>query len=301
MIEGQEIYVDEDGNPIDPRDLEGVSGYEGDGEDYDDRRGEGDGEDYDEDGREEGDGEGDEEGEGEGDGEGGDEREDGPFRNVPMEQRQYNAPVEDGDRYEMREDRDRDDLDMDVDDGDSRGEDYDQYEDIEGLGPQGDGDDQERDDQDRDDEDLQNLNYEVYDPDEDDDFPEYANEHNKKLNDQIKEERKRNKEIGSKVEDITERLGIMEEHHKNINQELKNTQALIDAKNQETDTEKHLSQVADRQIGRITRELGKLDNNGVEFQDRLNDTQQQIFRGNEKLDKYKLEINWNQEEMEQWA
>ena len=292
MIEGQEIYVDEDGNPIDPRDLQGMSGYEGENV-YDDDGRDGeldDGGPYDDDDGREGGEEG-----------AGDEREDGPFAGVPLEQRQYNAPVGDGDGYEMREDRDRDDLDMDVDDGDSRGEDYDQYEDIEGLGPVGDGDGDDQEGQFDGDDDLQNLNYEVYDPDEDDDFPEYANEHNKKLNDQIKEERKRNKEIGSKVEDITERLGIMEEHHKNINQELKNTQALIDAKNQETDTEKHLSQVADRQIGRITRELGKLDNNGVEFQDRLNDTQQQIFRGNEKLDKYKLEINWNQEEMEQWA
>jgi hypothetical protein len=26
-----------------------------------------------------------------------------------------------------------------------------------------------------------------------------------------------------------------------------------------------------------------------------------IFKANEKMDKYKLEMNWNQEELEQWA
>ena len=223
-----------------------------------------------------------------------------------MEERQYMAnnligsPVDnDYQSPDMRNDINYED------EGDSRGEDYDNYDDLDGIERDENGmipeDQMGNEEIDADEDDLQNLNYEVYDPDEDDDFPEYANEQNKKLNDQIKEERTRNKEIASKIEDVTERLGIMKEHHKNINQELKNTQALIDAKNQETDTEKHLCQVADRQIGRITRELKKLDNNGVEFQDRLNDTQQQIFRGNEKLDKYKLEINWNQEEMEQWA
>ena len=39
----------------------------------------------------------------------------------------------------------------------------------------------------------------------------------------------------------------------------------------------------------------------VEQQERLNDVQNQIFRGNEKMDKLKLEMNWNQEELEQWV
>jgi hypothetical protein len=39
----------------------------------------------------------------------------------------------------------------------------------------------------------------------------------------------------------------------------------------------------------------------IEQQEKLNDVQNQIFRGNEKMDRYKLEMNWNQEELEQWA
>lgn len=230
----------------------------------------------------------------------GPEEDDGPFRDVPDEERNLEEGVPNEESVEMREGQDEGDIELDDpnDDegydefGNDDGEDQDDYadevEDNEELGEE-------------EDEEMQYLNYEVYDPDEDDDFPEYGNEQNKKLNEQIKEERKRNKEIASKCEDINERQGIMKEHHKNINQELKNTKALIDAKNTETDTEKHLSQVAERQVGRITRELKKLDSNGIELQDRLNTTQQEIFRGNEKLDKYKLEINWNQEEMEQWA
>ena len=36
----------------------------------------------------------------------------------------------------------------------------------------------------------------------------------------------------------------------------------------------------------------------IEKQERLNDVQNQIFKGNEKMDQYKLEMNWNQEELE---
>jgi coiled-coil domain-containing protein 39 len=33
----------------------------------------------------------------------------------------------------------------------------------------------------------------------------------------------------------------------------------------------------------------------------LNVIQNSIFRGNERMDQFKLEMNWNQEELEQWA
>ena len=36
-------------------------------------------------------------------------------------------------------------------------------------------------------------------------------------------------------------------------------------------------------------------------QERLNDVQNQIFKGNEVMDSFKLEMNWNQEELEQWV
>lgn len=150
------------------------------------------------------------------------------------------------------------------------------------------------------DEENQGDNYEGWDPDEDDDFPEYANEKNKKLNEDIKFTRRNAKQIQDTTEDVKERLGIMKEHQKYIQLELKNTQAKIEMKNEETDAEKHLSLIADRKIGKITADLRKLDQEAIENQDRLNDIQQQIFKGNDQLEKLKLEVNWNKEEKEQW-
>ena len=39
----------------------------------------------------------------------------------------------------------------------------------------------------------------------------------------------------------------------------------------------------------------------IEQQERLNDIQNQIFKSNEKMEGYKLEMNFNQEELEQWS
>lgn len=38
-----------------------------------------------------------------------------------------------------------------------------------------------------------------------------------------------------------------------------------------------------------------------ESQEKLNAVQNAIFRGNESMDRFKLQMNWNQEELEQWA
>jgi len=166
--------------------------------------------------------------------------------------------------------------------------------DDDGDGPEGAGQAEDFED------DMQNNNYEGYDPDEDDAIPEYANEANKKLNEDIKLRRKEIKQLQFQFEEVKERLNIMKDHQKYIMLELKNTQLKIERKNEETDSEKHMSQLAERQIGKLTADLRKYDQRVVELQDRLSDIQQQIFKGNDQLEKMKLEINWNKEEKKQW-
>jgi len=135
----------------------------------------------------------------------------------------------------------------------------------------------------------------------DDDFPEYANEHNKQLNQIIREKRKLTKELNSKIEDVIERSKVLKDHLKNVRSELINTQQLIDDKNKEIETEDHLKQLNERQIGRLRGALRKLEEQEVEQQERLNDIQNHIFKCNEKLEQHKLAMNYNQEELEQWS
>ncbi|CAK59765.1 unnamed protein product (macronuclear) [Paramecium tetraurelia] len=144
-------------------------------------------------------------------------------------------------------------------------------------------------------------NQELVNEEEDDDFPEYANEANKELNEKIKLKRRIIRDINSKIEEKSDKLKVLSEHLKNIQQELLHTQALIDTKNKEIETEDHLKQITERQIGRLQNEMTKQQKIMIEQQERLNDVQNSIYRGNERLDKYKIEMNWNQEELEQWV
>ena len=93
----------------------------------------------------------------------------------------------------------------------------------------------------------------------------------------------------------------MAEHLKSVQMELVHTQSLVDAKNKEIETEEHMKQITERQSGRLKNEIEKLENRIADQQDRLNNIQNMIFKANEKMDQFKLEMNWNQEELEQWA
>lgn len=117
----------------------------------------------------------------------------------------------------------------------------------------------------------------------------------------IKEKRQLNKEIYHKLLDREDRTKVLQDHLKNVQYELLHTQQLIEAKNKEIETEDHLKQVQERQVGRLEAEIRKLDKLAVERQESLNDQQNLIFKGYEKLDKFKLQMNWNQEQLEQWA
>lgn len=76
---------------------------------------------------------------------------------------------------------------------------------------------------------------------------------------------------------------------------------MIDQKNKETETENHMWQITERQCGRLENEIKKHNKVISDNEERLNDIQVRIFRTNEKIEQIKLELNWNQEELEQWA
>ena len=48
-------------------------------------------------------------------------------------------------------------------------------------------------------------------------------------------------------------------------------------------------------------ELGKFANEEQTLHDQINAMQNAIFKGNEKLDQYNMEMTLNREELEQWA
>lgn len=102
-------------------------------------------------------------------------------------------------------------------------------------------------------------------------------------------------------EEHEERVKVLQTHYKSVGEEFKQTQDLVDSKNKEIESEDHMKQIEERQAGKFKNELEKTEAVAADFQDRLNNIQNMIFKANERIDQFKLEMNWNQEELEQWA
>ena len=134
-----------------------------------------------------------------------------------------------------------------------------------------------------------------------DDLPEFANEANQALHRQLKEHEKSVVVIETELVETKERIGTMEEHLTSVNTEQLHTQRLVDAKIKEIETEDHLKQLAERERGRFQAEYKKLQTELSELLDKVNGVQGAVFKGNERMDQFKLQMNWNQEELEQWA
>ena len=132
-------------------------------------------------------------------------------------------------------------------------------------------------------------------------LPAFANAENRGLNKQLQEQEQRSEALQRMVTENRDRVKIMDEHLKNVKQELTHTQRLVSAKAAEYKTEEHLQRLAENEVSGILLSIRKAESNAEETVDRINVCQNNIFKGNETLDRFKLQMNWNQEELEQWA
>jgi chromosome segregation ATPase len=129
----------------------------------------------------------------------------------------------------------------------------------------------------------------------------YASELNKQRDAEVKQKEAELEKVEEKLEADGERVKVMTDHLVNVQQELVNTQQLVDAKKREIESEEHMKALSLRQLGRLKAEKVRYQKVLDDTQDHVNSISNEIIRGNERLDQFKLEMNWNQEELEQWA
>ena len=134
-----------------------------------------------------------------------------------------------------------------------------------------------------------------------DDLPLFANPEARKIDLDIKDKEEGIEKLVDEIEDMKERVKVMREHFKNVQQELEHTNALYNAKTAEIKTEEHLKQLTSRSLGRSQLDSRKFQLSIEEVQDQLSGTQSSIYKANERMDEFKMQMNWNQEELEQWA
>ncbi|CEG36052.1 uncharacterized protein PHALS_00372 [Plasmopara halstedii] len=134
-----------------------------------------------------------------------------------------------------------------------------------------------------------------------DDLPLFADEKNRELHAQIRIKEARYDTVKREFTETSSRVEILTEHLKNVKQELLHTQALHNAKVQEVASEDHMQQLAKREIDRMAQEVKGFDAEAAELERKLVSLQGSLFKGNEAMDAFKLQMNWKQDEMEQWS
>ena len=98
-------------------------------------------------------------------------------------------------------------------------------------------------------------------------LPPFANDENKALSEKIKEYELKIGSLTTTIDSNTSRTAAISQHLRNVKQEIAhiqvfipcNSQALHDAKNRQIETEDHFKQIAEREAGRLTNEIKRLD------------------------------------------
>ena len=139
------------------------------------------------------------------------------------------------------------------------------------------------------------------DDDEPDDLPDFANQENRSLHKRLKETEKQLAVQDGELAETKERIQTMSQHLIAVQEEQKTTQKLLESKLKEIETEDHLKQITERESSRFTAELQKLKRECTELADRATVLQAAILAGTEKLDAFRVKMDMNQEELEQWA
>lgn len=134
-----------------------------------------------------------------------------------------------------------------------------------------------------------------------DELPPFADEASRALHREIKLLERRRDEAASSTRSHKERVGIINDHQRSIRQEVDHTNSLVAAKKSEVDTEEHLLSLSQRELGQSLRDTSGHENGTAAVQKTIRSVLSQIKVSEDQLEKLRTDLNWNQEELEQWA
>ncbi len=132
-------------------------------------------------------------------------------------------------------------------------------------------------------------------------LPIFADEECRRLHKLTKILERERDEAARSVKENRDRIAIMHDHLHNVRQEIDHTNALVAAKNNEIATEKHLIALGEREKAMMISDIKEADATIASEKERLRTIQNQIHLATDEREKLKLDLNWNQEELEQWA
>ena len=108
-------------------------------------------------------------------------------------------------------------------------------------------------------------------------------------------------ELENDAEEHEDRVNAMREHLRNVEAEVANTQSRTEARRKEKETEAHMKRLSEMAMARVRDDARKMEKEELELEERVANIDVASHKGIEKLDAHKLQLNWGQEELEQWA
>ncbi|XP_075717782.1 coiled-coil domain-containing protein 39 [Rhinoderma darwinii] len=127
-----------------------------------------------------------------------------------------------------------------------------------------------------------------------------ANSENKALEDELQRKQKEKMSLSNLIKEMEDRIQAMADHLRNVRQELNYTQSLCRAREKEIESEEHFKALTEREIGRLTQEIHRLENDLVSLREKKNSQENNIFRATQKLESLKCQLNWDQQALEAW-
>ncbi|XP_066474956.1 coiled-coil domain-containing protein 39 [Tiliqua scincoides] len=127
-----------------------------------------------------------------------------------------------------------------------------------------------------------------------------ASAENKALEEEVQKQQKENTNLQNQLTDYEDRIVAMTAHLKNVRQEFNLTQSLFRARENEIETEQHFKAIAEREVGRLTSEIQRLENELVSLREKKNSQENNVFKVTQKLEALRCQINWDQQALEAW-
>ena len=124
--------------------------------------------------------------------------------------------------------------------------------------------------------------------------PAFANAENRALNERLIRTQRALVAAHNDGTEHQERLGVMNEHLKNVRAELAHAQELYEARRKEQASEDHLKQLTERAVGRMRAEISALDGRADSIQAQLSSVQAAIYRGSERLEAFRASMHMKQ-------
>jgi hypothetical protein len=134
-----------------------------------------------------------------------------------------------------------------------------------------------------------------------DELPSFSDEESKALHREIKLLEQRRDDAAKSARSHRERINVINDHLHSIRQEIEHTNSLVAAKKGEVDTEEHLLSLSQREFGQCSRDTSAVGDDITTKQKKIARCQNQLVSAEDELEKLKTDLNWNQEELEQWA